>query len=218
MRWVSKIVFKRLLWEYWLFYRCAISVYSLLESRSPRRKSHLRAGIAVVIQVRNKHLGQLMADSAVKQMKWRSRCFILKDYCELTASAKTRLLFVPRAPVVTVYHHTDTRTKAGSVRFGFVSRYDIELSTQHPATTAPDQEDARIQRQQGLLVSLQPVFQGVLQSILKSRWLCNGSGDSRNRYANGVDLCTLETGIHVAYPGKEHTVRSTISKTTMVPR
>ena len=81
------------------------------------------------IKVRNKHLGQLMADSAGQANEMAQSLLYFEGLLrELTASAKTRLLLVSNAPAVSVYHHTDYLDPATApADLALSPRYDIRV-------------------------------------------------------------------------------------------
>ena len=143
MRWVSEDRIQAFaLGVLVVFIGVAISVYSLSREQQVREENLIREqGLQSAIQVRNKHLGQLMADSAGQANEMAQSLLYFEGLLrELTASAKTRLLFVPRAPVVTVYHHTDYKNpKLAPSDLALSPRYDIELSTQHPLSNSPEE-------------------------------------------------------------------------------
>ena len=62
-------------------------------------------------------------------------------------------------------------------------------------------------------MSLQPVFQGVFAQSISEEAMAFADLDQAIRETGTPMVWTyvaLETGIHVAYPEREHTVRSTI--------
>ena len=143
---------------------------------------------------------------------------------ELTASAKTRLLLVPNTPSVSVYHHTDYLDPAKApADLALSPRYDIELSTRHPVVKWHHgvQESLEIQREQSLLVSLEPVFQGVFAQSVSEDLMEFEDLDLAIRETGTPMVWTyvaLETGIHVAYPEKVHIAKSMIQSASLVPR
>ena len=211
MRWVSKHRIQAFaLGVLVIFIGIAISVYSLSSEQKLREQNLIREQeFEAAVKVRNKHLGQLMADCAGQANEMAQSLLYFEGLLrELTASAKTRLLFVSNAPSVSVYHHTDyLNPSLAPSDLALSPRYDIELSTQHPVVKlAPGvQENARIQREQSLLVSLKPVFQNVFAQSVSEDLLAFEDLDLAIRETGTPMVWTyvaLETGIHVAYPGK----------------
>ena len=211
MRWVSKHRIQAFaLGVLVVFIGVAVSMYSLSQQQQLREQNLIREQeMQTAIQLRNKHLGQLMADSAAQANEMAQSLLYFEGLLrELTASATTRLLFVPKAPSVQVYQHTDYQNAKTAPRdLSLSPRYDIELSTAHPVVKlAPGvNETASVQREQSLLVSLAPVFQNIFAQSISEDPLEFSNVDRAIREGGSPMVWTyvaLDSGIHVAYPGK----------------
>ena len=211
MRWVSKHRIQAFaLGVLVVFAGLAVSLYSLSREQQVREQNLIREQeFQSAIKVRNKHLGQLMADSAQQANKMAQSLLYFEGLLrELTASAKTRLLFAQTAPPEQIFHHTDYREALNAPSdLALSPRYEIELSTEHPVVKlAPGViENDQIRHEEALLVSLRPVFQNVFAQSLSEEVMEFAELDKAIRDTGTPMVWTyvaLETGIHVAYPGK----------------
>ncbi len=211
MRWVSKHRLQAFaLGVFVVFAGLAVSLYSLSREQQAREQNLIREQeLQAAIQIRNKHLGQLMADTAQQANEMAQSLLYFEGLLrELTASAKTRLLFAQKAPSEQVFHHTDYGNPATAPSdLALSPRYEIELSTEHPVVKlAPEVSlTPTVQHQEALLVSLRPVFQNVFAQSVSEEGVPFAELDVAIRETGTPMVWTyvaLETGIHVAYPGK----------------
>jgi len=211
MRWVSKHRIQAFaLGVMVVFVGLGVSLYSLSREQQVREQNLIREQeLQSAIQIRNKHLGQLMADSAQQANKMAQSLLYFEGLLrELTASAKTRLLFAQAPASQVIYHHTDfAKSETAPTDLALAPRYDIELSTAHPVVKlAPDViYTSSIAQQEALLVSLLPEFQGIFAQSVTEEAMSFEALDEAIRKTGTPMVWTyvaLETGIHVAYPGK----------------
>lgn len=185
------------------------ALFSLTREQQLREQNLLReAEIQETLQVRNKQVGQLVADSAKQANQIAQEMLHYQGLLrELVASAQSRLLFANALPVQQVYQHTDYMGSNPPRDLALSERYQLDISTKHPVVKrAPDVTGTRlIMLRESQLVSLVPIFQNLFAQSLAEPVTAFTELDQAIR-TTGTPLVwsyvALEDGIHVAYPGK----------------
>ena len=186
------------------------SLYSLTREQNIREHNLVREQeIEEALQVRNRRLGQLMADGARQANDIAQEMLHLQGLLrELTASAQSRLLYANTLANQQVYQHTDFRNPSTAPRdLEMSERYQLAISTDEPVVKrAPGVlGTASILQKEIQLVSLSLIFKGIFAQSLPKIPNDDGALDTAIR-VTGTPLVwsyvALKEGIHVAYPGK----------------
>ena len=185
------------------------ALYSLTREQQLREQNLLReAEIQETLQVRNRQVGQLVADSAKQANQIAQEMLHYQGLLrELVASAQSRLLFANALPVQRVFQHTDYMGSNPPSDLALSERYQLNISTKYPVVKrAPGIVGTRlVTLRESQLVSLAPIFQNIFAQSMAEPMTQFADLDQAIR-TTGTPLVwsyvALEDGIHVAYPGK----------------
>lgn len=185
------------------------ALFSLNREQQLREQNLIReAEIQETLQVRNKRVGQLVADSAKQANQIAQEMLHYQGLLrELVAAAQSRLLFANALPAQAVYQHTDYLGANAPADLALSERYQLDISTKHPVVKrAPGVVGSGlIALRERQLVSLAPIFTGLFEQSLSQSVASFVELDAAIR-TTGTPMVwayvALEEGIHVAYPGK----------------